>query len=287
MRRLRLVLLAAVVAQHALAARAARARAPLQQEGCSTASAPPLLCQWGDAPFSCDFARSQIRPYLSVFAKRPFAMSGENTGILSGFFLWCLVRALRPKHIVESGVRYGLGTWLLRQAAPDAQLILMDPIKPHKWVDTKPDTRYYFGFTLWKDFNTFDWECLKLDKERTLLFFDDHQSQCESTRTASLPTPSIQALQSVSSRPKRDPRAHAAGGRPAGSGGLRSRLPPRLLRRQLSIGGCRRVLHGQNGVRRLARSRRGRRWPPPPARPAAQLPLRQRHGPERQRRLAR
>ena len=37
------------------------------------------------------------------------------------------LRHARPETIVESGVHIGLGTWILRQAAPHARLILLDP----------------------------------------------------------------------------------------------------------------------------------------------------------------
>ena len=97
--------------------------------------------------------------------------------MLSGFFLWCIVRALKPKHIIESGIRFGLATWLMRQAAPDAQYIGLDPTPPHKHIDTRPDTRYFVGMSGFHDFNKIDWDCLELDKERTLVFLDDHQAQ--------------------------------------------------------------------------------------------------------------
>ena len=37
------------------------------------------------------------------------------------------LRYHQPEHIIESGIYKGLGTWMLRQAAPQAQLILIDP----------------------------------------------------------------------------------------------------------------------------------------------------------------
>ena len=139
---------------------------------------PSRLCEWGNAPYSCAFARLQVRPFLDIFARRPYPKDWlrEDTGLVSGFLLWCIVRALAPAHIIESGFRHGLGTWLLRQAAPTAQLILLDPYPPSKYVDDHADTRYIFGNPIFQDFNEIDWDCLNLDKERTLVFFDDHQA---------------------------------------------------------------------------------------------------------------
>ena len=135
------------------------------------------LCEFGNAPFSYAFARAQVEPYLHVYARRPYKTNPGGTGLVTGFMFWCLIKALQPRHIVESGAHVGLGTWLLRQAAPDAQLIIVSPAKPTKYYDEAADSLYFVGKSF-QDFARLDWDCLKhLDKERTLLFFDDHQSQ--------------------------------------------------------------------------------------------------------------
>ena len=57
-----------------------------------------------------------------------------GTGIHHQFGLWCIMRFLKPKHIIESGVFRGLGTWIMRQAAPSAQIIVIDPSVRHKFL---------------------------------------------------------------------------------------------------------------------------------------------------------
>ena len=64
---------------------------------------------------------------------------------------------------------------MLRQAAPKAQLIFIDPNPPLVYKDNYSDTVYITNKNF-KDFKDFDWASLKLDYNRTLIYFDDHQS---------------------------------------------------------------------------------------------------------------
>ena len=95
------------------------------------------------------------------------------------FALWCIIRHLQPKQIIESGVWSGLGTWMLRQAAPDAQLILIDPkLQAHMhYVDRKNDTIHLTNKNF-RDLSTFrNWHDIKFhDLEKTLVFVDDHHT---------------------------------------------------------------------------------------------------------------
>jgi hypothetical protein len=84
------------------------------------------------------------------------------------FATWFMVRALKPTHIVESGVFKGLGTWLLEQAAPEARLFCIDP-EPGARVYESPRATY-----LTDDFARISWDA---PRDSTLLFFDDHQDE--------------------------------------------------------------------------------------------------------------
>ena len=117
--------------------------------------------------------------FLDVYKQRLSANPG-GTNMVHQFALFSMIRHLRPAHIIESGVHNGLGTWMIRQAAPDAQLILMDPHHPRKYVDHHNSTIYLTG-KKFKDFASVDWTPMNLDKDRTLIFFDDHQSGLKRT----------------------------------------------------------------------------------------------------------
>ena len=144
------------------------------------ARAPP--CDIGSPPWDRDFLKAELPKFSTVFANRPsFSGAGNRyneggTGFFHAFYLWALVRWLQPLHIMESGAFNGMGTWVLRQAAPTAQIIVITPEIPSLYRDNRHDSRYFAGAKHFIDFTYIDWDCLKVDKERTLLFFDDHQA---------------------------------------------------------------------------------------------------------------
>lgn len=118
---------------------------------------------------------ARIPEFLRVYADRPFR---ENAGGMQAphlFATWYMVQKLAPKAIVESGVFKGLGTWLLRQAAPEARLVCIDPnLEQIRYRD--PEAQY-----LATDFERHRWD---LPRESTLLFFDDHQDAPARVRVA-------------------------------------------------------------------------------------------------------
>jgi hypothetical protein len=46
----------------------------------------------------------------------------------TAFYLYYWVREIAPKLIVESGTWRGFSTWAMRQAAPEAKIVSLDPI---------------------------------------------------------------------------------------------------------------------------------------------------------------
>ena len=122
--------------------------------------------------FDQRFLHDQLRPFMAVYDGRPGVSNHFGTGIMHQFALWCWIRKLQPRYIIESGVKRGLATWLLRQAAPQAKLVLLDPINRFIYRDEKYDTVYLTGdnFT---DFAHVDWTSL-VDPAQTLVFIDDH-----------------------------------------------------------------------------------------------------------------
>jgi hypothetical protein len=120
----------------------------------------------GTVPFQRDAMRASVPEFLDLHGMRPI---WENRGGMRAphlFAAWFMVRTLKPTHIVESGVFKGLGTWLLEHAAPDAELVCIDP-EPAARVYHAARARY-----VTEDFASLSWD---LPRETTLLFFDDHQ----------------------------------------------------------------------------------------------------------------
>jgi len=74
-------------------------------------------------------------------------------------------------------VNKGVGSWFLRKAAgPDCQLIMIDLGEP-TLRDLQPNSLYFTGNNF-QDFNDIEWGDI-LDKNRTLVFFDDHQAEIQ------------------------------------------------------------------------------------------------------------
>lgn len=115
------------------------------------------------------FVSEHLAEFKQVFAAHPLAK--PKTGCISAceaFWLYCLVRVVRPMVVIESGTFEGFSLYFLRRAAPEAEIHAFDPfIKPkhvpagvrHHRCDW---TRYRFN---------------GLPAERTLAFFDDHVNQ--------------------------------------------------------------------------------------------------------------
>lgn len=114
--------------------------------------------------------------HVRELTKSLFSVCVCAAGFFHQFYLWMLVKALKPAHIIETGAYNGLGTWMLRQAAPDAQIIVVSPQTPHLYVDKHSSSRY-FTAEFFRDFAAIDWSCVHgLVRNDTLVFVDDHQS---------------------------------------------------------------------------------------------------------------
>jgi hypothetical protein len=134
------------------------------------------VCTKGAPLLERDFMLAELPLFLKVYSQRPVLDNKYGTQFGHQFAMWCAVRKVRPRHIIESGVNKGQGTWILRQAAPDAQLILLDPRDDGiLYRDMRPDTRYFTGMHF-QDFADISWSRLRVDVSRTLVYFDDHQA---------------------------------------------------------------------------------------------------------------
>src|SRR5437868_9355258 len=90
---------------------------------------------------------------------------------------WFALRALNPTTVIESGVWKGQGTWFSQQACPTARLHCIEPFGQNiQWRATR--ATYYK-----QDFSGLSWDGI-VDKEKTVLFFDDHQDALERVRQA-------------------------------------------------------------------------------------------------------
>lgn len=116
--------------------------------------------------------------FVDLFNQKPIQDNYWGMKSVGCFWVWYLIKKLKPSLIFESGVWKGQSTWLLEKAAPKAQLISIDPhLQNREYISSSA----YYTFI---DFNYIHFEpreesVLKLTlpekyKRKMLSFFDDH-----------------------------------------------------------------------------------------------------------------
>lgn len=124
-------------------------------------------------PFALDRnrARAAVPEFIELYQSRPIARNWLGMGFNHCFATWFILREMKPKLVVESGVWRGQSTWLIEQALPDAEIVAIDP-RPEARVYTSRRARYETT-----DFSRLDWS--HADVENAVVFFDDHQNAYE------------------------------------------------------------------------------------------------------------
>ena len=108
----------------------------------------------------------------------------ENSGgmnINDMFSFYFLLKKLRPKMVIESGIWNGLSTKLIRKTLGDSLIIIcLDPrdIPQYGFKDNNKNTHYFTG-KHFIDFNDFELGAFVNDFEKVLCFFDDHQNSAQ------------------------------------------------------------------------------------------------------------
>lgn len=118
--------------------------------------------------WNTDNFKDSIDEFYQLYLSRPIK---DNTGGMKSshmFNTWYIVKHMKPKNIIESGVWKGLGTWLLKSASPESNIISIDPSPQYREISI--DTVQYTT----NDFLSIDWKS-QIDTANTLVFFDDHQ----------------------------------------------------------------------------------------------------------------
>ncbi len=115
--------------------------------------------------------KKQLKPFLDVYKNRPLANNAGGMLSPHNFYVWFLLKRLRPESVIESGVWKGQSTWLIEQAVPRARIYSIDPVLER--IEYRSKNAEYFS----EDFTRLDWS--GLDREKTVVFIDDHQNAFE------------------------------------------------------------------------------------------------------------
>lgn len=118
----------------------------------------------------------EIAAFLDALATCPVRQQSGGSGVNAALILWLLTRAIQPTLVVESGVLRGFTSWVLRQAAPEAEIHSFDiSFSELQWRSR--NVRYHEA-----DWMTVDLK--SLSRDRGLVFFDDHVDQWRRVREA-------------------------------------------------------------------------------------------------------
>jgi len=126
----------------------------------------------GTVPWTDQEIRQKIPEFLETYQERPITRNEGGMSSTHMFATWFMLRQLRPACVIESGVWWGQGTWLIERAVPGADVYSID-INLSRRRYTSKDVTYFD-----QDFATIDWSFIE-DRERAVVFFDDHQNGVE------------------------------------------------------------------------------------------------------------
>ena len=112
----------------------------------------------------------EIRNFLKIYKYRPIKNNKNGMKINHMFAFYFLLKKLKPKYVIESGVFRGQGTWLIEKTLPNTKIFSIDiDLSFRKYISKK--VKY-----LDQDFKYFNH---KIEPEKTLAFFDDHVCHLE------------------------------------------------------------------------------------------------------------
>jgi|TARA_B100001093_G_scaffold380964_1_gene366461 hypothetical protein len=110
--------------------------------------------------------KKDLNTFLKLYKKRPIKNNHSGMKIDHCFALFCLLKKIKPKFVIESGVWKGQTTWLIKKVLKNAKIYSIDIDLSNREVNYK-DVKY-----LNKDITKYNWK--SIDKNKTLIIFDDH-----------------------------------------------------------------------------------------------------------------
>ena len=110
--------------------------------------------------------KKQFKSFLKIYNTRPIKDNSSGMRIDHCFAVYCLLKKIKPKNVIESGIWRGQTTWLIKKTLKNANIFSIDIDLSNRKIIYE-DVKY-----LDRDISKFNWK--KLDKNKTLIIFDDH-----------------------------------------------------------------------------------------------------------------
>jgi len=116
--------------------------------------------------FDRKFLINELKLFLKIYNKRPIKNNYSGMKVEHCFALYCLLKKIKPKYVIESGVWKGQTTWLIKKTLKNVKLYSID-------IDlSQKDLHFNDVEYLDRDISSFSWK--KVNKDKTLIIFDDH-----------------------------------------------------------------------------------------------------------------
>jgi len=112
--------------------------------------------------------KAAVRDFLALYPRRPIIQNLGGMRLNHSFATWFMLKALKPKTIIESGVWQGYSTWLIEQACHDAKIFCLD-IDFSRLFYKSISATY-----IKRDFSQCPWA--GIDPASAVCIFDDHQN---------------------------------------------------------------------------------------------------------------
>jgi len=113
--------------------------------------------------------------FADIITTKPWQTNEGGLNTHGLFFLYCVLKELKPKVVIESGIWKGVSTWLIEKTLPNTDIICIDPpalgyekVNPNWFVYKSKTAQYSSVDFLEQTFNL-------TDPDEALVFFDDHQ----------------------------------------------------------------------------------------------------------------
>ena len=116
--------------------------------------------------FEKKFLLKQLKVFLKIYKYKPISNNYSGMKVEHCFALYCFLKKIKPKYVIESGVWKGQTTWLIKKTLKNVKLFSIDIDLSQKEIDFK-DVVY-----LNKDITKYNWD--KINKDNSLIIFDDH-----------------------------------------------------------------------------------------------------------------
>ena len=129
-----------------------------------------------NSEFSYKKIKSELKNFLNIYKNRPIKNNKGGCRINHAFAIYFILKRLKPKLVIESGIYKGQTTWLIEKTLPKTKLICIDiDLSQRKYISKKAK---YSDI----DFKFHDFSKIPLN---TLVFFDDHVNHLERIKEAS------------------------------------------------------------------------------------------------------